>query len=925
MNKINFFTPVSYSNTSKSTDQTLLEIVDSYFYLGGKKAEVLPPCPEENGEIVHLVDDTSPLFATVLKIASYCTVVLPLIMLAAKAVLRANHDFYISHQGRVSVITPDSRQHPNLVTNRIIQKPHSSGDAEPTPENNDKKDETIIGQESEIKRTNAAIKIQAFYRGYQARLTLEKLKNEKLEKQKSATKSIIQEKNTLITTTKPYSEVLSNNHFTQPVEIFSNYSMRLDFHGGEKQAIQVNNFNDVEVTLKNILEYINCKHSSVEVYFDWPTSDSKVIDRMVSFQKSETAESLQFSISRYANRTIVIRPKPIKTEVLSDGKISRTYQNGITEILNSEENYGTRIFPDGNKEQGKFHEESGKLISGYRIDSKGKIEFVNPEPLAFYKEESNKGEFEIFGFEGELVVLEKTYDENCNRKYLIIDTPVEGILFKASQRPSYGNGRSIKSALSHKGFDKYRSKFIDHVLSADESGIPRLFGFSNAAALDIIEVGSKTGSIDPLKIVDPISGRHLLIQAANWGNSELIAKLIDLFPQAFQTSGQDVITEFLQVGHSQYDAMDLAEIFNQVGGKLDVYHSLWLQVAIGNKPDEDFKKEFNLLSSKQKQVLYDAAFHYNNTFIHEPADIPVTPEQYSINLMWINKNKIPIDQELLFGDGTSLEQREQDFQERFIKPVSKWAKASPGSRINIWVDGEMATSDAIKNSCAALLKSLEGTSHGTIQFRDVRSIEVVSSHLEVFSEKMPVYFRVDLLRAIAADHTLRKKETKFFVYCDIDMKPLTRQELFDNRTVNFLDDYGFVMAKGGCLGFENGFQILSGENEQFMESHRKVIIDLSVEMALKRPSEIKEQQIYDTYPAMITHFLAEDGRYGKLKLAEKSSNNEVSENPTKKLKRFRYDRFGTTAHFRLPFEKGDVKIRDIMPRKPVRLPSSYFG
>ena len=59
MNKINFFIPVNYGNTPKSTGQFLLEKADNYFYLGGKKAEVLPIHNKDSGEIVKLVNDTS--------------------------------------------------------------------------------------------------------------------------------------------------------------------------------------------------------------------------------------------------------------------------------------------------------------------------------------------------------------------------------------------------------------------------------------------------------------------------------------------------------------------------------------------------------------------------------------------------------------------------------------------------------------------------------------------------------------------------------------------------------------------------------------------------------------------------------------------------------------------------------------------------
>lgn len=598
----------------------------------------------------------------------------------------------------------------------------------------------------------------------------------------------------------------------------------------------------------------------------------------------------------------------------------KIYANGISEefILNDHCYEGIRIFPDGKKEKGEFHRESGNLVSGYRIGTDERIEFVSPKSFASYKESSEKREFEICDVEGKLVVLEKTYGKDYQSRYAITDMPVEAILLKSSQRPFYGDGESIKDILLHKSFNENLRSFIEHILTADESGIPRLFGLSNFAALDVIEIGSRIMGLSPLKVIDPTSGRNFIIQADYWESAELLNKCIELLSHEFLPIGQSVIAELLTQGRSKHLVCAVAEQFRKLGGVLDTYHSLWIQVAQATKPDETFKEQFSLLSTDQQRTLYDSAFVYNNPFIHEPSEPSITADQYSINLMWINKNKVPEGQEFLFGNGVSFKERELDFHNRFIKPVSKWARINPGSPINIWVDSEMATPQAIERSRIALESALEGTSHGIIQFRDVRSMGVVRSNPQVFSEKIPVYFRVDLLRAIAADYTLRGKETKFFVYGDIDMKPLSAKELFDKRTINFLNDFGFVMAKGGYLGFENGFQILNGDNPQFMDSHRKVIIDLSVEMTLERPDAIKKQQIYDTYPAMVTHFLDADGRYGKL------NRREQSEDPSVLLRRFRYDRFATSAHHNLPLGKGKVELREIMPRKPVRLPPSHF-
>ncbi len=710
----------------------------------------------------------------------------------------------------------------------------------------------------------------------------------------------------------------------QPVEVFAEYTVELNFPDDHRQHVNIQYVADVENLLKTIAENVNSNHIAIEMHFDRNTSDREVNMRIENFQKFSATQVLQINISIYESCRIVIQPKPIKSENIGDGKIRHSYTNGVIEEFTL--NYkGRRIFPDCKKEEGEFHIRSGKLISGYQIEINGKIEFISPKSFGYYKEELEKNEFDICDIEGKLVVIKKTYDKDHRHriKYEITGISVEEILLKSSQRRSYGNGRSIKDVLLHKNFNENLRSFIEHILVADKSGVPKLFGLSNFAVLDVIEIGSKIIDLNPLKIIDPISGRNFIAQAANWGSAKLLNKLIELFPQEFLSIGQTVIAELLTQGHPKLLVYDVATQFIKLGGAPDTYHSLWIQVARSAKPNEMFKEQFYSLSTDQQRTLYDSAFVYNNPFICEPSDHPITADQYSINLMWINKNRMPADQEFLFGNGSSSEERELDFHNRFIKPVSKWAITNPGSYINIWVDSEMATTQAIEQSRIALENSLKGTSCGVIQFRDVRSIDVVCANPKAFCEEIPIYFRVDLLRAIAADYTLRKRETKFFVYGDIDMKPLSAKEIFDKRTVNFLNDFGFVMAKGGYLGFDNEFQILNGDNQQFMNSHRKVIIDLSVEMTLKMPKAIQEQQIYDTYPAMITHFLDADGRYGKFH-SDKYDMDLNKLSISDKLSIFRYDRFETCAHRNLPLGEKKIELKNVMPMKNVRLPPSHF-
>lgn len=96
MPKVGFFTAVSFGDQPKSCTQSLLETVDGYFYLGGKKkAYVILGHAQQDGEGTILAKDSPAFLITALKVISYFTIVIPVILLATKAVLRSIHSFHV--------------------------------------------------------------------------------------------------------------------------------------------------------------------------------------------------------------------------------------------------------------------------------------------------------------------------------------------------------------------------------------------------------------------------------------------------------------------------------------------------------------------------------------------------------------------------------------------------------------------------------------------------------------------------------------------------------------------------------------------------------------------------------------------------------------------------------------------------------------
>lgn len=89
-NNIGFFTAVKYSQENKTFRESVLEKVDNYFYLGGKKAHVIQGKTKNGQEKALLAETNSFLLARFGKVLSYF---LPVAMLITKAILPATHTF----------------------------------------------------------------------------------------------------------------------------------------------------------------------------------------------------------------------------------------------------------------------------------------------------------------------------------------------------------------------------------------------------------------------------------------------------------------------------------------------------------------------------------------------------------------------------------------------------------------------------------------------------------------------------------------------------------------------------------------------------------------------------------------------------------------------------------------------------------------
>lgn len=249
--------------------------------------------------------------------------------------------------------------------------------------------------------------------------------------------------------------------------------------------------------------------------------------------------------------------------------------------------------------------------------------------------------------------------------------------------------------------------------------------------------------------------------------------------------------------------------------------------------------------------------------------------QATINLMWINRISNP-EQLYIYPS-----KNENDLYENFLNHIFKWAAVSKGSIVNVWYDSALISAIAVDNTSRLIEAYMhECPEVAPIVLRDIRTITKVIQHQDIFTEKIPVFFRVDLLRLIIALHILANYETNCFVYADLDMEPLSQEQIFDEKTWQNLQAYGIVMAVNPCgLGpnsFENGFQIISNHNLHLLEAIDWAIIEVNIHRAQRAlvgklfipyerhcPMHHLVEVIYKSYYAMWDYFCFLEG-WGKL-------------------------------------------------------------
>ncbi|MBP9841702.1 MAG: hypothetical protein KBC64_04685 [Simkaniaceae bacterium] len=249
------------------------------------------------------------------------------------------------------------------------------------------------------------------------------------------------------------------------------------------------------------------------------------------------------------------------------------------------------------------------------------------------------------------------------------------------------------------------------------------------------------------------------------------------------------------------------------------------------------------LSEEQKKRCYEAAFSASHPMIYAPSTEPLAP--YTLNFLWVNLNpqdRVTQIAQNIFGDGINeLENHpledDRETQKTFMYKLRKWGELNPGRTINLWYDSALVTERARANTWAAL-QSISEKTDATLLLRDVRALPNIPLALvPTLHPGTPVYYRVDLLKVLIAHSYFGSAEVSYAVISDIDVRPMSAEQLFDVRTLGYLTKYGYVFTNVGTCGMENGFFVMKTQET-------KVYMGGSGRMAIVR--EVFERKVLES-------------------------------------------------------------------------------
>lgn len=247
------------------------------------------------------------------------------------------------------------------------------------------------------------------------------------------------------------------------------------------------------------------------------------------------------------------------------------------------------------------------------------------------------------------------------------------------------------------------------------------------------------------------------------------------------------------------------------------------------------------LSPSQADELINYAYENDNPVLFKPAKHKVLTKDFSLNLFWVSLNPVEESHPI---SGADLNR----FQLHILSPLKDWLEKQPESIINFWYDKDMVKEQSLILTQEKLAQN--NIDLRRVRFRNIRDIEVVKKHPLPFSAEAPLYTKVDITKAVIADHVLREDNIPYVVVSDSDVVAITREQLFDQRSLDGLNNTGYIQGTVAEVP-ENSFIMLYNHSQfELLSIHREVVVDEAIaiiEENLRNKSSMNAELVFYRY------------------------------------------------------------------------------
>ncbi len=216
--------------------------------------------------------------------------------------------------------------------------------------------------------------------------------------------------------------------------------------------------------------------------------------------------------------------------------------------------------------------------------------------------------------------------------------------------------------------------------------------------------------------------------------------------------------------------------------------------------------------------------------------------------MWVNTTRNKKNKFI----GGYIERENKPFEAVIPEQIVKWMVLNQKSHVVLWYDSEMTTEAQVSHTNRFISQLIDKVNTDNpdlitrekFQMKDVREFEIVSNYPSAFSNKIPIYTRVNSLRLIAAlekeELDLEQRISSAFVYADYTMNPHSFEEVYEKG----MPKDGFIGVNcdfSYCAGYENSFMIIGNQNIYTLGALRDMLVSTSKRIHLEYNNEIERK------------------------------------------------------------------------------------